>query len=93
MGEIKKGGEEFFSKKIRGAKTFFTIIFKNPRFYFSKKDIFEDQKVIFVGSSDLSVLIGVWYIQKIHWVVFMTLGKAAFGRYKKGGQRVFFEKN
>ena len=41
-----KGGEDFFSKKIRGATTFFTIIFENPRFHFSKKAIFEDQKVI-----------------------------------------------
>ena len=77
--------------KIR-AKTFFTIIFENPRFNFSKKSIFEDQKVIFVGSSDSSVLIGVWYIQQTHWVVFMTLGKVAFGRNKKGGGEFFSKK-
>ena len=57
-GTIDRGGEDF-SKKIRGAKTFFTTKFENPRFRFSKKAIFEDQKVIFVGSSDSSVLIGV----------------------------------
>ena len=54
-----RGAKTFFQKKIRGAKTFFTIIFENPRFHFSKKAIFEDQKVIYVGSSDSSVLIGV----------------------------------
>ena len=55
---LRTWGEDFFSKK-KEAKTFFTIIFENPRFDFSKKAIFEDQKVIFVGSSDSSVLIGV----------------------------------
>ena len=58
FGRNKKGGGEFFSKKIRGAKTFFTIMIENPRKIFSKKSIFEDQKVIFFGSSDSSVLIG-----------------------------------
>ena len=38
------------------------------------------------------MLIGVWYIQKMHWVVFMTLGKAAFGGNKKGGRRDFSKK-
>ena len=46
--ENKIGAGTFF-EKIRGAKTFFTIIFENQRFNFSKKAIFEDQKVIFVG--------------------------------------------
>ena len=38
-------GTVFFSKKIRWAKTFFTIKFENPRFHFSM-----------LGSSDSSVL-------------------------------------
>ena len=60
----KLGGRTlFFSKKIRGAKTFFTTKFDNPRFHFSKKAIFEDQKVIWVGSNDSEC---VWYdIQQI----------------------------
>ena len=36
MGEIKKGGEEFFSKKIRGAKTFFQLK-KGGEDFFSEK--------------------------------------------------------
>ena len=52
----KLGGRRLFFQKIRGAKTFFTKIFENPRFHFSKKAIFEDQKVIYVGYSDPSVI-------------------------------------
>ena len=55
----RQGGENFFSKKIWGAETFFTKKNENSRFHFSKKAIFEDQKVIYVGSSDSSVFIGV----------------------------------
>ena len=55
----RQGGEDFFSKKFRGAKTFFTIKFENLGFHIFKIDIFEDQKVIYIGSSDSSVLIGV----------------------------------
>ena len=36
MGEIKKGGGEFFSKKIRGAKTFFHLK-KGGEDFFSEK--------------------------------------------------------
>ena len=63
------GGGDFFSEKIKGrrpfvkkirrAKTLFTIKFENPRFHFSKKAIFEDQKVTYVGLSDSYVFIGV----------------------------------
>ena len=36
MGEIKKGGEEFFSKKIRGAKTFFQLKKGGEDFFLEK---------------------------------------------------------
>ena len=84
--------ETFFGKKLGGEDLFYYEIWKSKISYF-KKSHFEDQKVIYVGSSDSSVFIGVWYIQKIHWFVFMTWGKVAFGRNKKGGRRDFFEKN
>ena len=60
----KFGGRRLFSKKNRGAKNFFrkkggedlfTTKFENPRFHFSKRAIFEDHKVIYVGSSDSGV--------------------------------------
>ena len=35
-----------------GGEDYFTPKFENARFHFSKKAIFEDQKVIYVGSSD-----------------------------------------
>ena len=38
------------------------------------------------------MLSDVWYIQQIHWVVFMTLGMAVFGRNKEGGWRFFSKK-
>ena len=47
----KLGGAEFFSKKI-GGEDFFTAGFENAKFYFSKKAIFENQKVIYIGPSD-----------------------------------------
>ena len=47
----------FFRKKL-GGEDFFTIKFEIPRFNLSKKAIFEDQKVIYVGLS------GVRDIQK-----------------------------
>ena len=40
----KIGGEYFFSQEIRGAKTFFTTKFENPRFHFSKEAIFKVKK-------------------------------------------------
>ena len=55
VGELfleKIGGEHFFPKKI-------SEDLKIQDFTFQKKSIFEDQKVIYVGSSDSSVLIGV----------------------------------
>ena len=74
----------------RGRRIFFTTKSENPRFHVSKKSHFWRSKSNLCVSS---VLIGVWYIQQIHWVVFMTLGEAVFGRNKKGGRRVFFEEN
>ena len=60
------GGANIFSRKIRGTElffrkkgTFFTTKFENPRFHFSKRAIFEEPKVIYVGSSNSSLLIGV----------------------------------
>ena len=49
----------------QGGEHFFTTNFENPKCRFSKKAIFEDQKVIYVGSCDSSVLIGVRYTQQI----------------------------
>ena len=56
-GPTTGGRRLFFEKK--GGEDIFTTKFENARFHFSKKAIFEDQKVIFVESSDSSVLIGV----------------------------------
>ena len=52
------GGEEFFLKKFRGRRLFLLQNLKIQDFIFQKA-IFEDQKVIKVGSSYSSVLIGV----------------------------------
>ena len=54
-----EGGEEFLLKKIRGATTFLLQNLKIQDFIFQKRAIFEDQKVIYVGSSDSIVFIGV----------------------------------
>ena len=43
----KLGGQDFFRKKIRRAKTFFKFL--KSKISFSKKAIFEDQKVVYVG--------------------------------------------
>ena len=42
MGEIKKGGGEFFSKKIRRAKTFFQLNKGGRRLFFRKNEGGED---------------------------------------------------
>ena len=42
LGEIKKGGEEFFSKKIRGAKTFFQLKKGGRRLFFRRNKGGED---------------------------------------------------
>ena len=48
MGDIKKGGEEFFSKKIREAKTFFQLKNGGRRLFFRKnkggEDFFSNKK-------------------------------------------------
>ena len=51
------------------AKTFFTKKFENARFHFSKKAIFEDQKVICVGSSDPSDTYKKYIIRFHHFVL------------------------
>lgn len=53
--------KRFFASKI-GAKTFFAnnIKFGNLGFQFSKNGIFEGQKVIYVGSSESDMFIGVY---------------------------------
>ena len=40
----KIGGADFFQKKLGRRRLFFTTNLENPRFHFSKKAIFEDQK-------------------------------------------------
>ena len=60
--EKNRGAKTFYRKKLGGDDFFNTEI----QDFIFKKAIFEDQKVIYVGSSDSSVLIGVRYIKQIH---------------------------
>ena len=79
-GAIDRGRWLFSKKKNKWGENFLTTKFESQRFHFSKKAIFEDQKVLLK-----SMFIGVWYTQQIHWVVCMTSGKA--------GEEFFFEKD
>ena len=58
----------------------------------SLKNIYEDQKVIMLGQVTRVCSLAYGYIQQIHRVVFMPLGKAVLGRNKKRGKEFFFRK-
>ena len=88
-------GRRFFSKKKnRSKKNWGRIIFlKIQIFIFQKKANFEGQKVIYVGSSDSSVFIGVdTYIKYIDRFSFLCI-RLFLEEMKRGAKDKVFEKN
>ena len=78
----------YFRKK-RGDILSFTTKYENPRFNFSKKAIFDDQKVSYVGSSSDSMLFnGRVNIYRVPGQGPSTEGEDFF-RLKKGGEDFF----